>query len=112
MKTSIAFVGRHVSDRDPQRHIGMPFHQFLNDPELAVDVAEGANLHGQDRRDRREGRERREGRAGLFLPVQPVQPVQPFQPYGAGAGAGALAAGTSRSSLSQTKSALLYTASS
>ena len=41
----LAVVARDVADADPQRHVGVPLHDDLNRLELAVDVAERADLH-------------------------------------------------------------------
>ena len=91
---------------------------------------------GRERQDRREGQNGPEGQDGrktrdgesrsvfslqpflpsclpVFLPVQPLLPFQPFLPvqcylpYGVGPAVAWVVAGTSRSSLSQTKSLLL-----
>ena len=75
----LAVVARDVADLHPQRHVGVPRHDFLNRVERAVDVAEGAYLHG--RRSRAGWRAWSGGNGWREQePSLPVPPILPFLP--------------------------------
>ena len=85
----------------------MPLHDVLNSVELAVNVAQGANQHGCEGRKGWKGWKGRKGRKDGRESRQAFQPPPPFQPYAVPPAPALVAAGTSRSCLSQMKSFLL-----